>query len=132
MAGVLLQFPRLLLGDEDTWALVAESYDRRVILLVGTLICHEVIWILLNSFFSICDYAKLLQRFKLPRKDKPDVQLIKNTLKDIAINHIIVQPVALYFIVSRVLEGFPRQLSGFKSQEAPSCQRAIGRLLLCK
>lgn len=83
----------------------ARWHDRAAFVL-GTLVVHESLYVGMNGFFYACDAYGWMQQFKLPRRpaQQPSAALIRRTLMESVVNHLLIQPLTLWFLAFPAFE----------------------------
>jgi sterol desaturase/sphingolipid hydroxylase (fatty acid hydroxylase superfamily) len=102
-------FQRLLTHSPIALWLNANIFDGRtdgktledtLIFVLLTMAVHGGVYLLLNSFFLLCDATGTFQRYKLPRtpRMRTSLSLLARTIGEAAFNHLLVDPLAMFLV----------------------------------
>ncbi len=91
---------KMFVGNSNAWARAGSRYSDAAILTIGCVALRGTVLLSLGIFFGCLDHFQLLQQYKLPRARviPPSKQLLRRAYIETVLTHLIVQPLALYFI----------------------------------
>lgn len=75
------------------WSQVVENLpvSERTFFVVSTFLAHESFFVVLNVGLFLIHHFNLFEKYKIPTKQYPSPDLIKECLKHLAVNHFFVQ-----------------------------------------
>ena len=84
----------------DYWMSIvtSSSQDDRIIFMIGTWLVHFTVFWGWNAFLTICYKYNLFPERRIQGGANPSKELIKDCVIHLLTNHLLIQPIALYFL----------------------------------
>lgn len=81
-----------------SWIVTPWPYGDRLLYIACSLVIHEVLYFGLNSLYYFG--GSWLKAFAIPRTKRmvPSDELVRETVREAIMNHLLVQPLSLYFL----------------------------------